>query len=61
MSWNAADLADTYTLQEDDNAAFSSPTTVYGPGTGLSWSASSRTSGTYYYRVKATNTYGDSG
>jgi subtilisin family serine protease len=61
VSWNAADLADTYTLQEDDNAALSSPTTVYGPGTGLSWSASSKTSGTYYYRVKATNTYGDSG
>jgi len=61
VSWNAADLADTYILQEDDNAAFSSPTTVYGPGTELSWSASSKTSGTYYYRVKATNTYGDSG
>ncbi len=58
VSWNAADLADTYTLQEDDNAAFSSPTTVYGPGTGLSWSASSKTSGIYYYHVKATNTYG---
>ncbi|HKZ83253.1 MAG TPA: DNRLRE domain-containing protein [Anaerolineae bacterium] len=60
VSWNAAYLADTYTLQEDDNAAFSSPTTPYtGPGT--SWPASGKPAGTYYYRVKATNVYGDSG
>ena len=61
VSWNAAYLADTYTLQEDDNSSFSSPTTVYGPGASLSWNASSKPVGTYYYRVKATNSYGDSG
>ncbi len=60
VSWNAAILADTYTLQEDDTAAFSSPTTQYtGPGT--SWAASGQPARTYYYRVKATNVAGDSG
>jgi uncharacterized repeat protein (TIGR01451 family) len=61
VSWNAAARADTYTLQEDDNTGFSSPATVYGPGTALSWSATGKPNGTYYYRVKATNSYGDSG
>ena len=48
-----------YTLQEDDNASFSSPTTAYS-GTGTSLAVSSKPAGTYYYRVKAANTYGDS-
>jgi len=61
VSWNAAYLANTYTLQEATNAAFSSPVVVYGPGSGLSWSASGKATGTYYYRVKASNSYGDSG
>jgi uncharacterized repeat protein (TIGR01451 family) len=61
VTWNVAYLADTYTLQEDDNAAFSSPVTVYGHGGGTSWTASGKASGTYYYRVKATNSWGDSG
>ena len=61
VSWSAAELANTYTLQEDDNAAFSSPTTAYGPGTATSTSITGRPIGTYYYRVKATNSYGDSG
>jgi len=61
VSWNAAYLADTYTLQEANNSAFSSPVVVYGPGSGLSWSANGKAAGTYYYRVKASNSYGDSG
>ncbi len=61
VSWNAAYLADTYTLQEATDAAFSSPVVVYGPGSGLSWSATGKAAGTYYYRVKASNSYGDSG
>jgi len=61
VSWNAASGADTYTLQEADDAAFSSPVVAYGPGSGLSWSASGKAAGTYYYRVKASNSYGDSG
>jgi hypothetical protein len=61
VSWSSADQADTYTLQEDDNSSFSSLTTVYGPGTALSWQATNKAAGTYYYRVKASNSYGDSG
>jgi hypothetical protein len=60
VSWGAANLANTYTLQEDDNASFSSPATVYGPGTNLSWNATGKAVGTYYYRVKASNNNGDS-
>jgi hypothetical protein len=60
VSWSAALLANTYTLQEDDNASFSSPTTAYGPGTATSTAISGKPIGTYYYRVKATNSYGDS-
>ena len=60
VSWNPAYLADTYALQEDDNAAFSSPTTQY-TGSGTSWDASGKATGTYYYRVKASNSWGDSG
>jgi uncharacterized repeat protein (TIGR01451 family) len=61
VTWDAAFLADTYTLQEDDNAAFSSPVTVYDHASGTSWTASGKASGTYYYRVEATNSWGDSG
>ena len=60
VSWGAADLADTYTLQEDDNASFSSPTTRYS-GSGTSWNASNMSGGTYYYRVEANNSWGSSG
>jgi hypothetical protein len=52
--------ATSYTLQEDDDAAFSSPTTVYDHGAGITWSASGQAPGTYYYRVKATGAGGDS-
>jgi hypothetical protein len=60
VSWSTAYLANTYVLEEDDNAAFSSPTQRYS-GYGTSWSASGKTPGTYYYRVKARNSWGDSG
>lgn len=59
VSWSTADLADRYALEEDDNASFSSPITVY-EGTGTSWSVSSpgKLSGTYYYRVRGHNQWG---
>ena len=59
VSWLTADLADTYVLEEDDNAHFSSPTMVYY-GTGTSWSATDpgRLGGTYYYRVRGQNLWG---
>jgi hypothetical protein len=60
VSWNAADLANTYTLWEDDNASFSSPTTRYN-SYGTSWNASGKATGTYYYQVKANNSWGSSG
>ncbi len=59
VSWSTAYLAETYVLQEDDNAAFSSPTQRYS-GSSTSWNASGKSPGTYYYRVKASNTWGDS-
>ena len=60
VNWGTAYLADTYTLEEDDNPAFASPTTVYNGGL-TSWSATGGLGGTYYYRVKASNSWGDSG
>jgi len=60
VSWNAAYLASTYTLQEDDNAGFSSPAVQY-TSSGTSWNAVGKAGGTYYYRVKASNSWGDSG
>ena len=57
--WNPAAGATSYTLQEDVTTDFSGPTAAYS-GTGLSQSFSSKPAGTYYYRVKATNNYGDS-
>jgi hypothetical protein len=60
VSWSSVSDATSYTLQEDDNPLFSSPTTVYsGPST--SNDISGRGAGTYYYRVRASNCRGDSG
>ncbi len=60
VSWNAAYLADEYLLQEDDNATFPSPSIVYSDS-GTSDYVSGQPPGTYYYRVKATNAWGESG
>jgi hypothetical protein len=59
VSWGAADLAETYVLQEDDNSSFSSPARRYS-GSGTSWYASGKGTGTYYYRVIAKNSWGSS-
>jgi len=59
VSWSAADRATSYTLQEATNADFTDATTAYS-GSGTSTSISGKADGTYYYRVKASNTYGDS-
>lgn len=59
VTWNAAYLAATYTLQEATQSNFSDGITVYsGPNT--SRAISGRDVGTYYYRVRASNAYGDS-
>ena len=60
VSWQAAYLAETYTLQEATNPNFSGAVTRYS-GTGLSWVASDKPVNTYYYRVRASNSWGDSG
>lgn len=59
VSWQAAYLADTYTLQEATNTDFNGAITRY-TGAGISWAAASKPVGAYYYRVKATNSWGDS-
>jgi hypothetical protein len=59
VSWSAADMADTYVLQEDSNPNFSNPMERFS-GLGTSWNATGISPGTYYYRVKASNAWGDS-
>jgi hypothetical protein len=48
-----------YTLEEDENVDFSSPTTVY-TGSSTSDDISGKDIGTYYYRVSASNVFGSS-
>ncbi|MCJ7696047.1 MAG: hypothetical protein MUO40_11585 [Anaerolineaceae bacterium] len=53
VSWSASDGATAYLLQEDDNGAFTSPSTAYDAGdTSVPLN---KGLGTYYYRVKAYN------
>jgi uncharacterized delta-60 repeat protein len=59
LSWSSSEGATTYTLQEDDNASFSSPTTAYS-GSSTSTDINGRDVDTYYYRVNASNTSGAS-
>ncbi len=59
VSWNAPERADSYTLEESLTDGFSNPTVRYS-GSDLSWLAFAKPYGTYYYRVKATNAWGDS-
>ncbi len=59
VTWTTLPGADTYTLEEDDNGSFTSPTPVY-IGAGTLWSTSGKYPATYYYRVKGTNAAGDS-
>ncbi len=60
VCWSTAARATSYTLEEDDNSAFSSPTTRYS-GSETCWTASDKETGTYYYRVRASNSWGNSG
>ena len=60
VKWTEVSSADTYTLQEDDNSAFSTPEVVY-TGSNTSKSFTGKAEGpSYYYRVCATNQYGNS-
>jgi murein DD-endopeptidase MepM/ murein hydrolase activator NlpD len=60
VSWDTTYLAETYTLQEGTDLDFTSVVTRY-LGTDTSWTAVDQPPGTYHYRVKATNAWGDSG
>ena len=53
VNWSGSADATTYTLQEDDNSGFTSPTTAYS-GTNTTVNLN-RGLGTYYYRVNASN------
>jgi hypothetical protein len=59
VQWSDVTGAITYTLQEDDNADFTTPTTCYIGGD-VAYTVSDQTAGAWYYRVKASNTAGDS-
>jgi hypothetical protein len=59
VSWSMVDGAASYTLEEDDNALFSDPTTRY-VGTSLQYNVTGQPGGTWYYRVQAHNSVGDS-
>ncbi len=59
VTWQPSAGASAYTLQEDDNIFFTSPTIRYaGPGT--SWDANNMRPGFHYYRVRASGPAGDS-
>lgn len=60
VNWSSPAGTDTYRLQEDDNAAFSSPSEAY-VGANTSTSLSGKAVGTYYYRVRGENAYASSG
>jgi hypothetical protein len=54
LDWTAVPEATTYTLQEDDNASFTSPQTVYS-GSSDQYNVTNQIPGVWYYRVQAAN------
>ena len=59
VSWTNTMLAQTYILEEATNVSFSDAQVVY-QGTDLVWNTpTGKTPGSYYYRVKARNSWGD--
>jgi subtilisin family serine protease len=59
VSWPAAAGANSYDLEEDTVATFATATVAY-TGPNLSFNVTSKPNGTYYYRVRAVNTSGNS-
>ena len=59
LQWTSVTGAVSYTLQEAYDPGFSSPFTICS-GSNLSAYVSGRASGTHWYRVKASNAFGDS-
>jgi hypothetical protein len=61
VSWQNTGVGGTYKLEESTDANFSAPTLVY-QGSNTAWTVPSpgKFPSTYYYRVKSTNSYGES-
>ncbi|MHC4779628.1 MAG: fibronectin type III domain-containing protein, partial [Planctomycetota bacterium] len=59
VSWAASTFATSYDLQEANNSSFTGATTVYS-GANTSFQLTGKTNGTYYYRVRASNSAGNS-
>jgi titin len=59
VDWNDVADAASYRLEEDDNAAFSSPTVRYA-GAGSQFQVYGQETGLWYYRVRASGAGGDS-
>jgi subtilisin family serine protease len=59
VDWNDVPTAASYTLQEDNNGAFTSPEGIY-TGPDSQFNVTGRGGGTWYYRVRASNAAGDS-
>jgi len=59
VSWSAKANADSYTLEEAEDAAFTSPREVYS-GPDLDAQISGKQDGTYHYRARAHNDVGTS-
>jgi thermitase len=59
VDWSDVPMASSYTLQEDRNPAFPSPTELY-LGANSQFMVTGRGGGTWYYRVRATSDLGDS-
>jgi hypothetical protein len=59
VDWSDVAGATRYTLQEDDNMAFASPTVLYD-GADSEFTVTDQPGGTWYYRVRASNSEGPS-
>ncbi len=59
VGWTVVVSATNYRLQEDDNAEFPSPSVIYD-GPQIQYQVTGQFSGTWYYRVLASNAGGDS-
>ncbi len=57
ITWQAAELATSYILQEDDNSSFSTPQ-EYAVGAALNKTFTDKPGGRYYYRVRGHNEWG---
>ena len=59
VDWSSVTVAISYTLEEDDNSMFTSPTVRY-QGDQTEFQVSGQGPGGWYYRVKSSNAQGDS-